>query len=253
MVDQRAARGFVRAEEYERYRPSYPPGAVAYIRESGCLDERSTVVDLGAGTGLMTRLLHPVGRLIAVEPLSEMRAVLHERVPETEVVEGAAEAIPLATGIADAVVVAQAFHWFANPEALSEIARVLKTEGALFLVWNENDPDDELMRRLDAGLAHYRRGSPRYGEAVWREVFAGGDAPMGLTAHATFPFAETITLGQLKGRVLSASYIARLEKDRQSRVLRELEQMIGSAVDGTAVAMKHLTHIHVAHRRDGSG
>ncbi len=62
MVDERAARGFAAAaEHYAAYRPSYPPSAMEFIRRAGRLDERSTVVELGAGTGLMTRLLLPVG------------------------------------------------------------------------------------------------------------------------------------------------------------------------------------------------
>jgi len=147
MIDNRAARGFRAAEHYDAYRPGYPSAVIAFIRETARLDQRSTVVDLGAGTGLMTRLLGPVGRLIAVEPVPEMREALRVRVPEAEVMEGTAERMPLPSAMADAVVVAQAFHWFANAQAVLEIGRVLKPGGVLVLVWNVRDPDDHFMER----------------------------------------------------------------------------------------------------------
>ena len=108
----------------------------------------------------MTRLLPPVGRLIAVEPLPEMRQVLAARVPEAEVIAGTAEHTGLPRAVADAVVVAQAFHWFANPDAVREIARILKPEGVLALVWNVRDSSDAFMEKLYAVLAPHRQNSP---------------------------------------------------------------------------------------------
>ncbi len=140
MIDDRAARGFTAAEHYDAHRLGYPPAAVTYIREAARLDEESSVVDLGAGTGLMTRLLSPVGRLIAVEPQSEMRGTLQARVPEAEILDGTAERIPLPAAVADAVVAAQAFHWFANPQAVREIARVLRRDGTLILSGTKEIP-----------------------------------------------------------------------------------------------------------------
>lgn len=160
MIDDRATRGFARAEQYDAYRPSYPPAAMAFIRQSARLDEGSTVIELGAGTGLMSRLLLPLGRLIAVEPVPEMRSVLRARVPEAEVTDGTAEEMPLPSAIAEAVIAAQAFHWFANQQAVQEIARVLKPDGTLLLVWNVKDPQDQTMAAIDAILRPYGSGSP---------------------------------------------------------------------------------------------
>lgn len=248
MIDDRAARGFAAAEHYDAYRPSYPAAAVTYIRETGRLDDRSAVVDLGAGTGLMTRLLVPVDRLIAVEPLPEMRETLQARVPEAQVVEGAAEAIPLPSASANVIVVAQAFHWFANPEALAEIARVLKPDGALFLLWNVKDRLDPGAERLDALLAPFRLASPGFAGTPWQAVFQDPEAPLRLTAHRMFSFEETLTLAALQGRVLSASCIALLDVPAQAAVLEQLERWAGSSTADALVVMRYRTEVFVARR-----
>src|SRR5205807_4612798 len=107
-------RGFDRAAEiYERARPEYPPQAVTWLAERLDLRAGRTVVDLGAGTGKLTRALVATGaRIVAVEPLAEMRRVLEGAVPEAEALAGTAEAMPLPDAFADAVTVAAAFHWF---------------------------------------------------------------------------------------------------------------------------------------------
>jgi SAM-dependent methyltransferase len=243
----------VAAENYAAFRPSYPPAAVAFIREAASLDERSTVVDLAAGTGLMTCLLLPVARLVAVEPVAEMRAALQLRVPEAEIFEGTAEEMPLPSAVADAVVAAQAFHWFANSTTVREIARVLKPDGALILVWNLRDTRDPLMAGIDALLAPYRSTSPGYVSTSWPEVFEEADSPLRVVSHQTFPFDEPTTLRQLKGRVLSTSYVALLEKGLQSEVVRQLAALVGSKNDDAPVCVKYQTEVFVAHIKNDRG
>lgn len=250
-VDDRARIGFAGAEHYNAYRPSYPREAVAYIRKAAKLTGRSTVVDLAAGSGLMTRLLSPVGRLIAVEPLPEMRCVLASEVPEAEVLTGTAEQMPLESGIADAVVTAQAFHWFANAHAVAEIARVLTPDGALALVWNKRDNRDAWMARLRDTVDPLRGNSPHHEDMRWCEVFAASDAPLALQEHETFSWQEQITLERLKGRVLSISFIAMLDPAGQSAVFRRLEQLAGSTDGAAPVLLQYQTEVFVARRRIG--
>ena len=96
------------------------------------------MLDLGAGTGKLTRVLAArYARVIAVEPLDELRAILAEQVPQADVRAGAAESIPLGDGDVDGVFAGQAFHWFANDVAVREIARVLRVGGVLALLWNQ--------------------------------------------------------------------------------------------------------------------
>jgi SAM-dependent methyltransferase len=121
------------AADYEGGRPGYPPKVV----ELPGLPSGSTVLDLGAGTGKLTRLLVEVfERVVAVEPADAMRRLLGEGCPEADVLSGSAETIPLADGSVDAVFAAESFHWFDGARALTEIARVLRPAGALVLLWN---------------------------------------------------------------------------------------------------------------------
>ncbi len=137
------------AEAYERARPSYPAEAIAHIVGHAGIGPGRRVLDLAAGTGKLTRLLMPTGAdVVAVEPVPGMRAVLERALPDVEVHDGTAEALPLPDGSVDAVTVAQAFHWFEPPVALAEIARVLKPGGALVLVWNTRDRGHDWVRRF---------------------------------------------------------------------------------------------------------
>ena len=121
-----ATQGFTEAERYERGRPDYPRAAVDAIVSELDLRAGRTVLDLGAGTGKLTRLLLPSGaNVIAVEPIREMR----EQLTGVVALAGTAERIPLTDDYVDAVTVAQAFHWFEADVALREIHRVLRTGG----------------------------------------------------------------------------------------------------------------------------
>jgi SAM-dependent methyltransferase len=120
-------------DDYERGRPGWPPGVV----ELPGLPPQATVLELGAGTGRLTRLLVSVfEEVIAVEPKERMRRRLVALCPEARVVAGSAEEIPLEDRSVDAVFAAEAFHWFDGERALTEIARVLRPRGALVLMWN---------------------------------------------------------------------------------------------------------------------
>jgi ubiquinone/menaquinone biosynthesis C-methylase UbiE len=137
-VTSRASSFGQRAAEYDRVRPEYPREAIDLVVSRLGLGSGSEVLDLGAGTGKLTRpLAERVGRVVAVEPDPSMRAVLSRATVDCEVLDGRAETIPLGDRSVDAVLCGQAFHWFATEEALAEIARVLRPGGGLALIWNE--------------------------------------------------------------------------------------------------------------------
>ncbi|MGH2867275.1 MAG: class I SAM-dependent methyltransferase, partial [Solirubrobacteraceae bacterium] len=109
-----AAAGFDRAAgDYERGRPGYPPAAVSHLAQAVGIGPGARVLDLAAGTGKLTRALADSGaELTAVEPVAGMREQFERSTRGVRVLEGTAEQIPLADAELDAVVVAQAFHWF---------------------------------------------------------------------------------------------------------------------------------------------
>jgi SAM-dependent methyltransferase len=126
------------ADEYERTRPDYPSALLDALP----LDADATVLDLGAGTGKLTRVLaRRYSSVTAVEPLANMRAMLERVVPGVTALAGSAERIPLEDASMDGVFAAQAFHWFDKSVALPEIARVLRPGGIVAIVWNEGNEE----------------------------------------------------------------------------------------------------------------
>ena len=124
------------AEDYDRYRPSPPPQALDWLIPSGA----GAILDLAAGTGLVTReLIGRAPRVVAVEPDERMRAVLADRVPRAEVLAGRGEDIPLPGASVDAVVISAAWHWLDPALAGPEIARVLRPGGRLGVMWMSRD------------------------------------------------------------------------------------------------------------------
>ena len=136
-----AAAGFgTVVNEYERRRPDYPAEAVDRLIQEIEAQRGAAILDLGAGTGKLTRMLAATGvRVVAVEPVEAMRQRLASLLPDIPVVAGLAAALPIADGRFDAVVCAQAFHWFADESSLREIHRVLKPRGRLAMLWNTRD------------------------------------------------------------------------------------------------------------------
>ena len=132
------------AAEYERGRPEWPDAALDAMTRRLGLDRGSTVLDLAAGTGKLTRALAPrFAEVVAVEPLDGMRAVLERLVPGVRTVAGAAEDIPLDDASVDAVVVAEAIHWFDPVAAVAEMARVLRPGGGVAVLYNRRDHEHD--------------------------------------------------------------------------------------------------------------
>jgi SAM-dependent methyltransferase len=128
------------AGQYAQHRPGYAEGAIRWCLAPVSGAQPLRVVDLGAGTGILTRALTRLGAdVVAVEPHQEMLAELRRQLPGVRAAEGSAEALPLPDQSADAVLCGQAMHWFAMDRALPEIARVLTPGGVLAGLWNVDD------------------------------------------------------------------------------------------------------------------
>jgi SAM-dependent methyltransferase len=236
MVHRAAATGFARSvEAYERGRPDYPPEAIDHLRRELDLRPGRTVVDLAAGSGKLTRQLAALGcEVIAVEPVDEMRAAIGAGV---RALEGTAEAIPLPDDSADAVTVAQAFHWFDGPRALAEIERVLRPGGALALVWNRRPTESShLHAAISEIMAPYRGDTPAHATGAWREAFAGREL-----SEWRHEFAQRLDADGLADRVGSTSFIAALEDGERERVLARVRALAGEG----SVEVPYVCEIHL--------
>lgn len=216
--------GFADGARYDATRPDYPAAALDWIVEGLGLGERSRVLDLGAGTGIMTRQLAArVGSVVAVEPSAGMRDVLAASLPGVEALEGSAEAIPLPDASVDAVVVAQAFHWFDAGPALAEAHRVLAPGGGLALVWNERDESVPWV----AALSHAMRWDVCMPYEVGRDflpVVAAG--PFVDVERAHFAHHQTLSRADLYRLVETRSYIAIMDDDERRPVMEAVAEVV---------------------------
>lgn len=224
-----AAGGFsAGADAYERARPGYPPDAVASIVAALDLRPGRTLLELGAGTGKLTRLLVPTGaRFMALEPVDAMRARLVGAVPSVELVGGTAESIDLPNGSVDGIVVAQAFHWFDAIRALSEMHRVLRPGGRVALAWNRRDETVPWVRALGLAIHRASTGEPDTTDAEWRESL-DRCALFGTWTTATFRHAQVLTRAGVLDRVASVSYVAAASPEMRASVLDEVAAMLAA-------------------------
>jgi SAM-dependent methyltransferase len=228
-INQVAACGFERAgEEYERGRPGYPADAISVLVQELGLGPERTIIDLAAGTGKLTRALVATGaRVIAVEPVAGMRAQLVSAVPQAEVREGTAEAIPLPDAAADALLVAQAFHWFDAPRAAREIHRVLVPGGGLGVIWNEWDESVDWVGQMQEMVHAYAGDAPRAATTRWPEQL-GATGLFGALSERTFPHIVSGDLDALTARVSSVSYISALDDPERENLLRRVRALVAT-------------------------
>ena len=216
------------ASAYARARPGFPWAALDWIVATVPLPGGSPVVELGAGTGLLTRLLAARGlRIMAVEPSDAMRAQLVRTVPQVAVVEGTAEQIPLPADSAAAVVAANAFHWFEPTRTLPEVHRVLRPGGALVLIWSLRDPSDPLQAALE-GLAR-RLGRQAAAAYPGRHAVEALEASELFTNQAgrSFPYRHRLAEGRIRDLVASWSYVSALRPRVREQAMQEAEDLVG--------------------------
>jgi SAM-dependent methyltransferase len=238
-----------RADDYARYRPSYPSAAIDAVLAGLGPAASLTAIDVGAGTGISSRLLADRGvRVLAVEPNRAMRdaAEVHPRVTFHE---GTAEALGFPPASAGLVLCAQAFHWFRPEPALKEMARVLVPGGRLALVWNRRSTTDPLMAGyeraiLDTGAAATVVGMVSDVAAVERSGVFG---PLQV---ARFEQRQPVDRDGLVGRALSASYVPNSGPEL-ARLLADLDALFARHAEQGKVTLVYETEVMLAERAGG--
>jgi SAM-dependent methyltransferase len=208
------------ADAYERGRPPYPAEAIGWLIPAGAAD----VLDLGAGTGKLTRQLTGRGLDVsAVEPSEGMREKLRQAVPGVRALEGSAERIPLPGGSVDAVLVAQAWHWVDPARAVPEVARVLRPGGQLGMLWNIRDERADWV----AGLGAILRQSDG-AHAVSSNVSAAPRVgpPFGQLERRDVAWVHHLSPGALVDMVSSRSYVSTMSPVDREKLLNDLRNLM---------------------------
>lgn len=232
------------AAEYERGRPPYPPAALDWVLPAGA----RRVLDLGAGTGKLTRQLVQRGLdVVAVEPSDGMRGELMRVLPGVRALAGSAEQIPLDDGAVDAVLLAQAWHWVDPARAVPEVARVLAPGGTLGLVWNKRDERvpwvAELGRRINEihedDEGDNTSDHPRVGP------------PFSPLERHDVPWVHQLTVPGLLDMVASRSYVILLPPEERQTLLdrvRQLAETDPALAGQPEVSLPYVTECWRCHR-----
>jgi SAM-dependent methyltransferase len=240
-IDAERGRSFdAWADEYDRYRPSYPDELFATIQSRLELPERPHVADLGAGTGRASLAMATLGwRVTAIEPGKPMLEQLRGRASEDGLVLATVQARAEETGLdpasVDLATAGQAFHWFDKELAVAEMARIVRPGGGVALFWNVRDEEASPFVAGYHALLEKRFGSADTGRYLQAGRPSGQDATRrafeGLVSFNPLEKIElrhelTMSAEEFTGMAFTASYIRALPDDEQVRFRAELAALL---------------------------
>jgi SAM-dependent methyltransferase len=232
------------ADAYERARPAWPEDAARWLVPDGA----EVVVELGAGTGKLTRAVAGLGvRVVAVEPDPRMLAVLHGL--GLEGVEGSAEAIPFGDGVADAVVAGSSLHWFELDLALPEIHRVLRPNGRFAFGWNHRDDRNPAIARMAEVVyaAQTRTPGPRWRNRDWAADLAASGLFRDLE-ELRIEHVHELPREALHDHLMSYSGIAALPEEARKPVFSEVAALLDADESVSAGGRLRLPFVVSAYR-----
>lgn len=229
------------AADYAALRPGYPADVVAFLLG----DRPRRVLDLGAGTGLLTDVLLAAGHeVVAVDLSAPMLQQLADRLPHVRTEVGGAEDVPLPDASVDAVVAGQAAHWFDPAPAAAELRRVLRPGGVVGFVWNTRDERVPWVRALGELLA----GEARDHEADQGVVDRFAAALPASVAVADSTVVQRVTPEQVVGGIGTRSYVATMDDDRRAAFLGRVRDLLADHPDIRGAAVLELPYTTRAYR-----
>jgi SAM-dependent methyltransferase len=239
-----------RVQDYVRYRPSYPASVIEFLREQAGLAADVTVADVGAGTGIFTRLLLDAGaRVYAVEPNDAMRVAAESDLGNRAgfiSVKGTAESTNLMDRSVFLVTCVQAFHWFDAAAARGEFLRILRPRGQCALIWNTSILEgkfalgyEEIKSKFGTDFQRVRHESLKNGEIFG--LFFGSE---GWVKH-TFENAQMLDWEGLKGRLLSSSYAPKEGHSSHGPMLVALKTLFDRCQKNGIVRMEYETELYM--------
>lgn len=228
-IHEKASVGFDRAaDSYDRGRPEYSSDAINFLIDQFKINQNSKILDLGAGTGKFTKLILPFSKnIVAIEPVEGMRNKFQSLINGVPILPGTAENLPLDSNSIDAVICAQAFHWFEANLAIEEIHRVLKPNGHLGLLWNVRDESFDWVKRLTSIIDPHESGAPRYKKMVWKKAF-DETTFFSKLEHRAFNYIQSGNNETIVDRIASISFISSLAEDQRKQVLLEVRNLLSS-------------------------
>lgn len=234
------------AAQYAALRPTYPPGLVPFLVDGDApCPARRRVLDLGAGTGLMTGLLVSAGHdVLAVDPSAAMLEQLASRLPEVTPLVAAAEALPLPDGDVDVVTAAQAAHWFDPAPAAAEMSRVLRPGGTVGLVWSLRDDRAPWVAGLSAILA--AENVERFRPAAVAGAFARALHAEVATTESVF--VQRASPEDVVAGVATRSYVAAMSEQRRAAFLGRIRELLATHPDTRGRELVEVPHVVSAFR-----
>jgi SAM-dependent methyltransferase len=239
-----------RVEDYVRYRPSYPAEVIPFLRAKAGLAATSVVADVGAGTGIFTRMLLDTGAMVtAVEPNDAMRGAAEVEFRSRanfKSAKGTAEATGLADGSVSLITCAQAFHWFEPSAARNEFRRILEPDGWCTVIWNMAivDASDFAIGyeslKEDFGTDFKRVRHETIEKAGRFDAFFG----VGKWGKQNFENFQILDFKGLKGRLLSSSYAPKEGHPRYEAMIAALMRLYDRCQKDGVVRMEYKTEVY---------
>lgn len=245
-------------ELYDQARPSFQQDAVDWLIKSAGLKAGSKVVELAVGTGKFTKSIINQGYdLIAVEPSEGMLSTFTKHFPEVPTKLGSSYDTGIESGWADAVIIAQAYHWFADHKSLEEMYRVLKPGGKLVFVWNievlDNLSDTHWQKITTEKVWSYDINVPQYRHDQWQKSFEGQKWFKTPYEEKILPYQLSYEDAKIWNYWVTRSYITALDDEEQKKLKVFVEEIVEKAPksernDKGELVAERGTHVVVATR-----